>query len=166
MADPSPWAAPDAPRAPARPPQPPVSAAPVSWGGRPPLPAAPVSWGGSTPHGRIGATTWNEPLPHSVPDPQRPRYRETLRVTPGAIWSGAAVACAWFLISGLLATTLSAYVWVTAVAALVAWLAAALLARYGDRGAAAGVAVVTGMALGIAGLVVEVNALGGSWILW
>ncbi|GLZ82091.1 hypothetical protein Afil01_68980 [Actinorhabdospora filicis] len=154
MNDTSPWTAPDAPAAP-RPPA------------YPPQAPAPVSWGGQAPRGRIGATSWAEPLPRSyAPVPQRPRYREALRITPGGIWSGAAVACGWFLISGLLATTLSAYVWVTAVAALVAWLAASLLARYGDRGAAAGVAVVTGMALGIAGLVVEVNAVGGDWILW
>lgn len=142
-------------------------------GHRAPAPAVdtrPMSWADT--RGRISATTWpGGPPPLAshymyTPDPARPHYRETLRIGPTGIWAGAGVAALWFLISGLLATTLSAYVWVTAVAALVAWLAASLLARYGDRGAAAGVAAVSGMALGVAGLVVEWNALHGDWILW
>ncbi|MEV0651124.1 hypothetical protein AB0I28_38305 [Phytomonospora sp. NPDC050363] len=150
-----------------------------SNGNRAPVPAVdvrPVSWGPDRTTGRIGPTTWpggvepkRPPLTPSftwTPEPPRPQYRESLRVGPAGIWSGAGVACLWFLITGLLATTLPVYVWVTAVAALVAWLAAFLLARYGDRGAAAGVAAVSGMALGVAGLVVELNALQGDWILW
>lgn len=153
--------------------------APGANGHRAPVQAVdtrPLAWSDGRGSGRIGPTTWPggvEPKRPALapsymysPDPARPQYRETLRIAPAGIWAGAGVASLWFLISGLLATTLSAYVWVTAVAALVAWLAASLLARYGDRGAAAGVAAVSGMALGVAGLVVEWNALQGDWILW
>ncbi|GIG64028.1 hypothetical protein [Phytomonospora endophytica] len=161
-----------------------ANTAPAANGRRAHAPAVdtrPVSWADTPGHavkgeGRISATTWpggfepkRPPLAPNymyAPEPARPQYRETLRIGPAGIWAGAGVASLWFLISGLLATTLTAYVWVTAVAALVAWLAASLLARYGDRGAAAGVAAVSGMALGVAGLVVEWNALHGDWILW
>ena len=170
------WSPPDAPQRPRVPQVPAPDLRPTSWGA--PVPAAAAA---ARQH-RIGATTWPGgdgtpppgrmpagPSPASyayAPASSRPRYREALKATPAGIWAGTGLAFLWFLITGLLATTLSGYVWVTVVAALVAWLAALLLARYGDRGAAAGVAAVSGMALGVAGLVVEWHALGGEWILW
>jgi hypothetical protein len=54
------------------------------------------------------------------------------------------------LFIGLLGTSTRSYVWLTIVASVVAWLCALALARFGDRGAAVGVAVVTGLGLTVA----------------
>nr|BFF23115.1 hypothetical protein GCM10025732_10800 [Glycomyces mayteni] len=59
------------------------------------------------------------------------------------------------------------FAWVTLAASTIGAVAAAALARYGDRGAAVGVAAVAGTAAGVAGLSCELYLLlTGDWILW
>jgi hypothetical protein len=54
----------------------------------------------------------------------------------------------------------------TLIAGVVAWGASLLLARFGDRGVAVGVALSSGVALAIAGIVVAYRMAGGDWLLW
>jgi hypothetical protein len=49
---------------------------------------------------------------------------------------------------------------------LAGWTAAYVLARLGDRGVAAGVAITTGIGVSIAVSVIMVNAVHGHWVLW
>ncbi|GAA4911423.1 hypothetical protein LX16_2563 [Stackebrandtia albiflava] len=116
------------------------------------------------------------PVPAGVPQwrhrpagsvlPARPTYQETHRITPAGVGGGAAAAVVWFLVTALLGVDLASTMWVMLVASLFALGAAWLLASYGDRGAAVGVAAVAGAASAVVGLVVEWHALGGTWILW
>jgi len=65
------------------------------------------------------------------------------------------------------ARTGAGFAWVTLTASTIATVVAAVLARYGDRGAAVGVAAVAGTAAGVTGLSVELYLLlTGDWILW
>jgi hypothetical protein len=97
---------------------------------------------------------------------ERPTYREPLPVRSGRVAAGAGVGALWMLLFGAQAGTARAYAWLTIVAAAIAWGAIAVLARFGDRGAAVGAAAATGVGLAIAGLVVGIQALGGHWLLW
>jgi hypothetical protein len=98
--------------------------------------------------------------------PPRPAYREPNPVRPAAVVAGSGVGGAWVLLIGLLGTSLPAYAWLSIIAAVSAWLGAAALARAGDRGAAAGVAVSAGLGLAVtAGIVVQQWATVG-WPLW
>jgi hypothetical protein len=82
------------------------------------------------------------------------------------VLAGAGVAAAWLLLVGLLATSAQGYVWWTVAASLAAWTCALALARFGDRGAATGVAMATGLGLAIAvGLALERWATTG-WPMW
>ena len=73
----------------------------------------------------------------------------------------------WFLITMLLAVDMTSTLWVILVASVFAAAAAAMLARYGDRGAATGVAAVAGTAVAVVGAVVEGHAfVGGILLLW
>ncbi|CAM3197289.1 SPW repeat-containing protein [Stackebrandtia soli] len=81
--------------------------------------------------------------------------------------AGAGVTVLWFLITMLLAVDLTSTLWVILVASVFAAGAASVLARYGDRGAATGIAAVAGTASAVVGAVVEWHAfVGGAWILW
>jgi hypothetical protein len=76
------------------------------------------------------------------------------------------MAAAGLLLAGLLATSASAYIWITLGAAVVAWLCALALVRFGDRGAATGVALATALGVAVAvGLVVHQWVTVG-WPLW
>jgi hypothetical protein len=86
------------------------------------------------------ATRRESELPH-----WRPRLREPYPVRAGAVLVGGLTGGLWMLAFGLLATTLAGYLWWSLASGLVAWAVAALLARYGDRGVAVGLAAVTGM---------------------
>jgi hypothetical protein len=97
---------------------------------------------------------------------ERPVYREPLPVRGGRVASGAGVGALWMLLFGIQAGTARAYAWLTIVAAVIAWVAIAVLARFGDRGAAVGAAAATGLGVAIAGLVVLIQAFGGHWLLW
>lgn len=98
--------------------------------------------------------------------PARPTYQETHRVTPVGVFAGAGVTVLWLLVTALLGVDLTSTMWVMLVASGFAFAAAWLLASYGDRGAATGVASVAGASLAVVGLVVEWHAFGGTWILW
>ncbi len=70
------------------------------------------------------------------------------------------------LLFGLLATTARGYVWLTFGAGVAAWLSAAVLSRFGDRGVAVGIAVSAAIGVAVAGIVVTVRWIGGNWLLW
>ena len=103
------------------------------------------------------------PLPRV---PIRPVYREPLPVRSGRVWAGAGAAALWMLLFGLQASTIRAYAWITIAAALVALGAAGILAKFGDRGVAVGVAISSGIGLSVAGLFGAFQAFSGHWILW
>ncbi len=67
----------------------------------------------------------------------------------------------WMTLFGLIARGARGYVGTTLAAGVAAWLVALLLARFGDRGAAVGVALASGCALAVAVLVVIVRWVGG-----
>ncbi|MER7417968.1 hypothetical protein ABT346_14480 [Micromonospora peucetia] len=99
--------------------------------------------------------------------PSRPTYREPHPVTGTGVAAGAAVATAWLVLFGLLGSSVSGYAWWTLLAGGLAWLAALLLVRSGDRGVATGVAIVTAGGWSIAAAVVVVRwASSGDWPLW
>ncbi|MEV4516165.1 hypothetical protein AB0K00_45290 [Dactylosporangium sp. NPDC049525] len=188
----SPWSSPDAsrPAGPAR--ALPSSAHPVApaphgaSGVTAAMPAGRQAWPGANgppvigPPPRLSATrpltpaasygAWQgvlRPPPFVVTQgPPRPTYREPLPVRSQMVTAGAAAGAAWMLLFGLLATSARGYIWLTLIAGLLAWAAAFILARFGDRGVAVGVAVSSGIALAIAGIVVAYRLAGGDWLLW
>jgi hypothetical protein len=98
--------------------------------------------------------------------PERPTYREPLPVRSGRVWAGAGVAALWMLLFGVQASSVRAYAWITIVAAVLAWCVAAVLARFGDRGAAVGIAISTCLGVTVVGVIGAVQAFHGHWILW
>ena len=98
--------------------------------------------------------------------PPRPIYREPVPVRLGPVAAGAGSAGLWLLLFGLLANSARSYAWLTFGAGTAAWLAALVLARFGDRGVAVGVAVSTAIGVAIAGIVVTVTWAAGHWLLW
>jgi len=96
----------------------------------------------------------------------RPIYREPLAARPGSVVIGAVAGAVWMLLFGLLGHSARSYCWWTIGAALAAWAGAAALARSGDRGIAAGVAMSTGVGLAIAMSVVVTHWVDGHWLLW
>lgn len=101
------------------------------------------------------------------PSAVRPTYREPFPVRSGPVWAGLGAGALWMLLFALQGTSSSrAYAWFTIVGGLLAWAAAMLLARLGDRGVAVGVAIASGIGVSIAGLVVVIEAFSGHWILW
>ncbi|MFI7213790.1 hypothetical protein [Micromonospora maritima] len=97
----------------------------------------------------------------------RPSYREPHPVTGGGVAVGAVAAFAWLLLFGLVGRDVPGYAWWTLFAGGIAWAAAAALVRHGDRGVAAGVAIVTAGGWSIAAAVVAVRwAQSGDWPLW
>lgn len=99
--------------------------------------------------------------------PVRPTYREPHPLTGGGVAVGGVAAAAWLLFVGLLGTDLGSYGWWTLAAAATAWIAALVLVRYGDRGVATGVAIVTAGGWSIANVVLGFRWLAtGDWPLW
>ena len=97
----------------------------------------------------------------------RPVYREPHPVRAGNVVVGAAATAAWFLVFGLIDTSLRGYAYWTLVAGGVAWVTAAVLARRGDRGVAVGVAAAAGVGWSVAAIAVAVGwAATGDWPLW
>lgn len=85
----------------------------------------------------------------------------------GALAAGASLTAAWLLFFGLLGRGLVGYVWWTVLAGAVAWAVALVLTRLGDRGVAAGIAMVAGVGWSIAITVVAVRWMSsGDWPLW
>src|SRR6266545_1629034 len=85
---------------------------------------------------------------------------------PGTPAAGAGSAALWMLLIGLLATNVRGYAWLTFLAGAAAWLTAAVLSRFGDRGVAVGVALSAAVGVAVAGIVVAVRWAGGDWVLW
>ncbi|MEV4693220.1 hypothetical protein AB0K27_19160 [Micromonospora echinospora] len=99
--------------------------------------------------------------------PIRPSYREPYPVTGAGVAVGALVAFAWLLLFGLLGRNVAGYAWWTLLAGGLAWVAAAVLVRHGDRGIATGVAIVTAGGWSIAAAIVATRwAQTGDWPLW
>jgi hypothetical protein len=97
----------------------------------------------------------------------RPTYREPHPVRAGSVAIGAVAGVAWFLVFGLIDTSLRGYAYWTLIAGGVAWLTSAGLARSGDRGVAVGVAAAAGFAWSVAAIAVAVGwAARGDWPLW
>ena len=84
----------------------------------------------------------------------RPTLREPNPVRAGAVLCGASAACVWLLAFGLLSVTLRGYLSWTLLAGAVAWLAAIVLARSGDRGVAVGIGAAVGVAWSVGVLAV------------
>jgi hypothetical protein len=114
--------------------------------------------------GAVKPPTFVAPVPGRMPE--RPTYRESLPVRSGRVWAGLGVGALWMLLFGIQAGSLRTYAWLTIVAAALALTVAAVLARFGDRGVAVGVAVSSGLGLALAGIFGAVLAFGGHWILW
>jgi len=96
----------------------------------------------------------------------RPAFREPHPVRTGAVLVGAGATAAWLLLFGLLGASARGYVWLTVVASTAAWLIALVLARFGDRGVAVGVAISAGIGLGIAFVLVIARWVTTGWPLW
>ncbi|SDD91113.1 hypothetical protein SAMN05216270_10955 [Glycomyces harbinensis] len=124
--------------------------------------------------GPIGPTSWTGP---DAPPRRtgRPHWREPHPVRVGPAAAGSVLSAVWALMwllayarsTGDTPPTGAGFAWVTLAASTIGLVAAAALARYGDRGAAVGVAAVAGTAAGVAGLSCELYLfLTGDWILW
>nr|WP_205809051.1 hypothetical protein [Micromonospora sp. HNM0581] len=99
--------------------------------------------------------------------PPRPSYREPNPVGGVGVTVGAVCTLAWLVLFGLLGGSLVGYVWWTLFAGALAWLVAVGLVRHGDRGVAAGIAIVTAGGWSIAAAAVATRWLSsGDWPLW
>jgi hypothetical protein len=98
------------------------------------------------------------PAPFPGPPP-RPVYREPHRIKAGPLLAGLGATTLWLGLFGALARSLAAYAWWTIVAAVTAWIVAAVLTALGDRGVATGVALASGVGLSIA-----MAFVAGRWI--
>ncbi len=99
--------------------------------------------------------------------PPRPTYREPNPVNGAGVAAGAAGTIAWLVLFGLLGRSLAGYAWWTLLAGGLAWLAALVLVRIGDRGVAVGIAIVTAGGWSIAAAAVAARwAATGDWPLW
>jgi len=98
--------------------------------------------------------------------PPRPTYREPFRVRGRAVAAGLGAGALWMLLFGLLAQSVRSYAWLSVIAAGVAWLVALGLARHGDRGVAAGIAISVGVGLALATIVVGVMWAAVAWPMW
>jgi len=84
----------------------------------------------------------------------------------GAVLVGAGVTAAWLLLFGLVGSSARGYVWMTLAASVVGWIVAVVLARFGDRGVAVGVAISTGIGVAIAFTLVVARWATSGWPLW
>lgn len=98
--------------------------------------------------------------------PPRPAYREPHAVRAAAVAAGLVAGAVWMLLFGVLGTSLRSYGWFTIVAGVLAWGAALVLARLGDRGVAVGVAISTGIGWSVAWFVMVIAWSVGEWPLW
>jgi hypothetical protein len=76
------------------------------------------------------------------------------------------VTALWMLLFGLLATSIRGYGWITIGSGGAAWLLALVLARRGDRGVAAGIAITTAIGWAIGSMVLAAAWAAGNWPLW
>ncbi|MEG3633342.1 hypothetical protein [Micromonospora palythoicola] len=121
----------------------------------------------------VRAEEWVPVLPYNPSGlfptgrPPRPTYREPNPVGGGGVAAGAFGTLAWLVLFGLLGGSLVGYVWWTLLAGALAWLTALVMAGYGDRGVAAGIAIVTAGGWSIATAAVVTRWMSsGDWPLW
>jgi hypothetical protein len=101
------------------------------------------------------------------PGPSRPVFREPHPVGAPGVMAGLGSALLWFGLFGGLAHGLAAYAWWTIVAAITAWIVAVVLALFGDRGVAVGIALASGIGLAIAMAFVANRWIATyNWPLW
>jgi hypothetical protein len=182
----SPWSAPDsaeppAERRPAFPGTPNRPPPPSSSGAAPLPPLLPPSGYRRplvTPPGpyppRVGPPpgqpAWAPPIAPArsglFPTPPHPTWRESFRAGGWAIVIGVLAGTVWMALLAALASTARSYVWWTVAAGVLGGLAAAALARLGDRGVATGVALACAIGVTISFIVVTVRWAGGDWLLW
>ncbi|MEV8509299.1 hypothetical protein AB0368_31305 [Actinoplanes sp. NPDC051475] len=99
--------------------------------------------------------------------PPRPVYREPHPIRTAPLLSGLGAASLWFALFGSIGRELLSYAWWTVAAAISAWLVAGFLSLFGDRGAAVGVALASGLGLSIAASIVGARWITTSdWPLW
>lgn len=141
-----------------------------------------AGWPGPLRYGFCVDDTWSRPsgppghgLPAPVTSPvepsglfprerSRPAYREPFPATPIAMFIAVVAGSVWMLMWGLLSQTAAGFLQCMLVAGVAATGVALGLARFGDRGAAAGVAIAAGGGLSLAGLVVIVHVFAGNWL--
>lgn len=99
--------------------------------------------------------------------PPRRTYREAHPVRLAAVLAGVAAGTGWILLFGALGGGPHAHAWWTVGASCVAWVVALVLARYGDRGVAVGVALAGGAGwTAVVGLVALYWMATGDFPLW
>jgi hypothetical protein len=125
---------------------------------QPAYPGRPGAWGGA-----VRPPTFVVNAPRSA---ARPTYREPLPVHGRRVAAGVGAGALWMLLTAVQASGGRSYAWVTIVAGLLGWSVAVLLARFGDRGVAVGVALASGVGVAVAGLVVALQLANGTWLLW
>jgi hypothetical protein len=114
---------------------------------------------------RLGPAAETAPL--FPGQPPHPVYREPHRVGAGPVLAGLGSTALWCALFGALAHDLVSYAWWTLVATVTAWIVAVLLTLFGDRGVAAGIALMSGLALSIAcGIVTARWIVTDNWPMW
>ncbi|MBB5871172.1 hypothetical protein F4553_004551 [Allocatelliglobosispora scoriae] len=99
--------------------------------------------------------------------PRRPTLREPTPVRSWAILAGLVGGGVWLLAFGQIAGDLAGYAWWTLVGGLLAWVAAIVLARFGDRGAAAGISLAVAIGWSTTAVaIVATWANSGDWPMW
>ncbi|HEY7224315.1 MAG TPA: hypothetical protein VH561_12120 [Micromonosporaceae bacterium] len=98
--------------------------------------------------------------------PLRPTFREPHPVRISSVVLGAGMALAWQILLAGFSDSLRGLFWRCVAAVLVAWGVAGLLLRFGDRGAAAGVALASSLGGCVAAILVTVRWLTVGWPLW
>lgn len=99
--------------------------------------------------------------------PRRPGYREPHPVRPEAVAAGCVATAAWMAVFGLLGRDLGGYLWWTLLAGLLAWFAAVVLVRMGDRGVAVGISIMTAIGWSIASVAAAIRwVTTGDWPMW
>jgi hypothetical protein len=142
----------------------------ASQGGRPVTVAAQLAPHVAPGYGRPPAgyvPSPGRPPSGLFPGPSRPIFREPHPVAAAPVLAGFGAALLWFALFGGLAHDLAAYAWWTIVAAITAWAVALVLTVLGDRGAAVGVALASGLGLSIAMAFVGTRWIDTyDWPLW
>jgi hypothetical protein len=82
------------------------------------------------------------------------------------VLAGVGLGAVWLLVFGLLSTSAVSYLWLTLLACAIAWLAAGILIRYGDRGVAVGLSLSAGLGLAIVSVLVLQRWSTTGWPLW
>jgi hypothetical protein len=109
---------------------------------------------------------WRLPSGLFPSGPPRPTYREPHPVRLGAIGAGAGATTLWLALLGMVASGARGYAWATLVGGLLAAAVALVLARFGDRGVATGIALAAGFGVAVPMGLVLVRWIEGSWLLW